>query len=91
MPPVVEYQVFFMCFHFLSGLLVFLVWSCVVVLQAGTSVEQICGDGEASRRDKQSPMLGVRHSCMYRIEFSFEWDVLHHTLSAGLSGQGVKL
>ncbi|XP_021925908.1 sodium/hydrogen exchanger 7 isoform X3 [Zootermopsis nevadensis] len=25
---------------------------------AGPSVEQICGDGEASQRDKQSPMLG---------------------------------
>jgi hypothetical protein len=59
-----------MCFNSVSGILILLVvWSHMIVLQAGPSVEQICGDGEASQRDKQSPMLGVRHSC--RIEFHF--------------------
>jgi hypothetical protein len=51
-----------MCFNSVSGILILLVvWSHMIVLQAGPSVEQICGDGEASQRDKQSPMLGVRH------------------------------
>jgi hypothetical protein len=39
----------------------------MVVLQAGPSVEQICGDGEANQRDKHSPVLGVRYLCMCRI------------------------
>lgn len=47
-------------------------WCCgshVIVLQAGPSVEQMCGDGEANQRDKHSPMLGVRHLCMSRVAF----------------------
>jgi hypothetical protein len=45
----------------------------MIVLQAGPSVEQICGDGEANQRDKHSPMLGVRYLRMCRSAF----DVLH--------------
>lgn len=54
----------------LSDVLFF--WCCgshVIVLQAGPSVEQMCGDGETNQRDKHSPMLGVRHLCMSRVAF----------------------